>query len=176
MTNEETIMVYHGTSLEKAIQIALDGAILSPFGKFLREMQILQKENPKLFERCAKHYGTSELDELALKRASIGYNEREIEHRVKCISLIDRFENAYGHADECEKFLGGIVLGIKISKRNRGNLTATFIPKEQSLDSLKKVAILPKSMERIGLIKEAYLKYNPEFFGIDKKRQLFPIQ
>jgi len=160
MTNEETIMVYHGTSLEKAIQIALDGAILSPFGKFLREMQILQKENPKLFERCAKHYGTSELDELALKR----------------VSLIDRFENAYGHADECEKFLGGIVLGIKISKRNRGNLTATFIPKEQSLDSLKKVAILPKSMERIGLIKEAYLKYNPEFFGIDKKRQLFPIQ
>lgn len=158
---------YHGTSTGKGIKIARTGELRSPWEQ---EIQYLITQKRKKPDDCLwqEIFPEKNLEEAALYYASSGYSEREIEPRVKCISITPTFSNALGHAQRYENDDGGIVLTIRFQedyvnavKMPFSSAEAIFIPRRLSIVTLSDVHVGAAAENRLPSIQNEFVKYNP---------------
>jgi hypothetical protein len=165
---EKKIKAYYGTSFGTAIEIAKTGAILSPWEHQISLLDTVSSNHPDMLEDLLSYYKLSphEKEELALKMASEAYGEYETEDRVKCVQLAKNINDAFSQATQYHR-QGGIMLEFEVPKKYGLHNNNIFIPRKQSLDSLKKVVFLLKNTHEIDKILHSYSVYDPDFFRID---------
>jgi len=159
-------LVYHGTSVSSAIEIAIDGAILSPWDQQIKDYKRIE---------CLKSMSTPELEEIALEDAKSLFGDHEVEHRVKSISLVTAkyFSIAEDYARHSEQSAGGVVLGFEVDRSLlkvfpkdwewRGSV---YVPRKMRIKSLREIHISPKARLHESKIMEAYARYHPRIFYI----------
>jgi hypothetical protein len=144
-------LVYHGTrSLNDAIHILESGELLSPWYQSLRLYQSLSEEKIKRLLDSSKF---SNIEDFALESAAVCYQKRELESRVKSISVTPNFDKAKSYAREFGGF-GGVVFGLdeKVVFGLENNNDVIFVPKLISLgDSLEKVYFSGSKDEKISI-------------------------
>ncbi len=161
----EKIDAYHGTSTLAALKMARDGHILSPWDN---EISLLKSRGEDVVRMLVGSPESKDLEEYAFEIACVGYQDREIEHRVKCASLGRDLQNAKGYAKHFENYEGGgIVLKLNIPRSMDGETSVIFVPRRISLDFLTDIYMLPRSRDYLEDMKEAYAHYSPAFWFLD---------
>ena len=168
-------LYYHGTHVESGLEMAIDGFILSPFEKSLKYLQKRSLEQIQFFKenyriRFGENYS---LEEIALFLSKTGYNEREIEHRVKCLSLTEQFLTALHYAIQHDTLQGGgLVLSVESSEDLmekspiKSDGLVIYVPGKLSLKNLKEVHISKTAQKLRKRIETAFEKYKPNYFNI----------
>lgn len=161
------MVVYHGTSLDRAIRIARSGRILSPLQRAIEEAQREYAVNPTLYRE--RHGDPAEFAEKRMRQL---YAEHEFEHRVLCVSVIaGEIGRARTHATSHDvDGRGGLVLGIEKDEEELRRLTPhfetgslIFIPKYVALRKLKEVHLSPVAFDSFDLITEVFKPFNPTY-------------
>ncbi len=152
--------LYHGTGLETIFAIARAGAILSPLERKTERLKSFNR-SPEEFKKI---FGKN-IEELAFIMATSPYQERQL-MRAQTVSMARVLHHAIGYADSNQ---GGAVLGIEFDDVLPKELNAIeriviFIPKKVVLTRLKEIHISPEAKNYEQLIREAYAKYNPNYF------------
>ncbi|MFH1803182.1 MAG: hypothetical protein ABH864_07095 [archaeon] len=119
------------------------------------------------------------MEDVALKNAASSYTEREIEHRVKCLSVSRSLQGvqsaaSYGMGFEDYKG-GGLVLALEIDDGVRKSLpedweqmTIIHVPKRLSLRTLRKVHLSPRAVKDVRqIVEEEFELYGPEILRLD---------
>ncbi|MCR4323451.1 MAG: hypothetical protein NUV37_00575 [Nanoarchaeota archaeon] len=152
------VRYYHGTDIGAALAIARDGAIISPYERSLRSLEIR-----KMKDELMKRYSCKTLEEAVLAFASIGYRDGDVEHRVKRISLTPSKISARGYAIQSGS--SGVVLGLELNSNDqedtlyqRGQNQAIYIPRVE-LTKLKEIEVFSSSKEEIDKVFAAYEKW-----------------
>lgn len=169
MTENNQIIVYHGTFIRWAIQMPEDGAILSPLEQKIKFLKRAKANGKQVgINELYKTYKASTIDDLALKIVSEEYGEHDIECRAKCVSFTRDFRHAYSYASRFEAYGGGVVLGLNIPQKyvREGVI---FVPKQQSLDSLKEIILTPNANRDCKEIESAYSQYHPQILSLEDK-------
>ncbi|MDP1729189.1 MAG: hypothetical protein Q8L27_03240 [archaeon] len=163
-------LVYHGTNVDSGILIARSGAILCPWEINIEMFKRFYLKNPK--RTFKQDYPGENLEQFVLKVASTSYAERELESRVKSVSVSTDLFCAEGYAITCEKSGSeGIVLGIEVddnflnSINPPGNCQVKYISRKLSLDNLKEIHLSPMAEKKHGKqIRREFYNYNPFYF------------
>jgi len=155
---------YHGTSVGKALKIAGDGAILSPWYQKIHYL-LLRSDHDRL-KRLFKDYEANSVEELALKEVSLLYGMHEIEHRAKSVSLTKDIRVAYDYAPVWIS-KEGIILGFDIDNTYDYGVATLYIPRKQSLNSLCEIIMLNSSDKDAESIKAAFSKYDIKYKYVD---------
>lgn len=167
--------LYHGTSIAGALEIAKDGAILSPWEQDIKLFRIAFSNNKERFKRLHPGRNLDELEQLALESACETYADYEIEHRVKSVSMTSSLYDASHYALRFDNHFGGLVLGFGVDNRveqildkNWQKRSVIFIPRRFSLDMLQEVHLTPVAQRLSEAeIKESFERYHPKYFLLD---------
>ncbi|VVB81141.1 Uncharacterised protein [uncultured archaeon] len=143
-------LFYHGTPAGRAIKIARDGAILSPWEQEIIFLRQLKEKNPNSYKKITNKNNGMDEEETALELAKIGYAARETEERIKCVSLTS--DKSWLIAPHYE-----IILGIELEHPPQDG--ALFVPRKVPLDTLTEVHYKTREQE----IRTAFAKYKPKF-------------
>ena len=152
--------VYHGSIFDFAEVIAEDGALLSPWE---REIKAL-KRHPLSKTFLSRRTGSFE--EIALELASVGYSEREIAHRVQCISLTEKINHAAEYAfGSFNKEKQGFVLELDFFGDGTftENSSTLFVSRRFSLDSLRAIYLASHTFPVYGQHFETlFARFHPQ--------------
>ncbi|NQU78267.1 hypothetical protein HQ545_00705 [Candidatus Woesearchaeota archaeon] len=166
-------LVYHGTNIRAGISIARVGAILSPLEQKIEFLERIFREQPsRSFE---KEYPGKTIDQFALEWVSTHYGECEIEHRVKCITVVNNIEPTKKYALNFEYGDGGLILGIDVDdscieslSEHYLNPDIKYVRGELYIDTLKKIFLSPTAKRRHeSQIRQEFEFYNPQYFTIE---------
>lgn len=154
--------LYHGTTSRMAIEIARAGAILSPW-----DLVIISPWHPQRKQQLIAGHPDKTWEQICLEIATRSYSEREIEHRVKCVSLTKKFEIAFGYTDG-----DGVVLGCEITPVVAKTLPSDweikntiYVPRKLGLETLKDVYLTEEAVDcRKESICGEFDKYSPRYF------------
>jgi len=163
-------LIYHGTPLRKALFIAEDGLIKSPWEKAIDDIGGVYGKSQRARRIIDSRGG---IEAYALNFASSEYSDREIEYRVKCISMTNYFSLASAYGGNNETRDGGVVLALAVDETLRKVLPqdwekkgTIFVPRKISIDTLAEVHVSPKAIMQMEKIQEAFAKYDPKFIPI----------
>ena len=168
------MLVHHGTMWNSGISIAEIGVILSPWEHEIYRLQKLQREDPKGFAHLIQFYPGMSLEDIALDFAKTGYQDYEIEHRVKSVSIGD-LGACIQYARQFEDHGGGLVLGIDLNEEYLATLppqrssksNVWYVSRKLGIDTLKEIRLTPNAITKHEQeIKEAFAKYNPKYLNL----------
>ncbi|MCA9485822.1 MAG: hypothetical protein KC506_03180 [Nanoarchaeota archaeon] len=169
-------LLYHGTHLRNGLEIAESGAILSPWYKYLEELNGVYRGKEGLFE---EHYSGRTMVDVALENAAFCYSRNELEHRVKSLSvskLLSGCGGAAGYGMQFEEYNGGgMVLALEIDEELERSLPndwedryIIFVPKRLELKTLRQIHLSPRAArEAEKLVRKSFEKYNPEILYLN---------
>jgi hypothetical protein len=149
-------IVYHGTSVEFALQIARDGEVLSPLEKKVRDLR--------------RTLGRTEPDHVLAARAfSSAVSEYGDETRIRSVSVTPNLCMANAHAAAYDQRRGGVVLGIELEPGVLGRfgerwmeLPVMLLPGKVGLEGLKVVRLSTFARElEEAAIHAAFDRYAP---------------
>ncbi len=166
--------LYHGTNIDSGISIAERGAILSPLQQKIESYKEIFDKNPQNFlSRLGKDY-----IELAKRDIFSLFGEHD-KIRVNCVSLcLNDSHLAKLYAKNFENCYGGLMLGLEVDDKTinvlkdndpvkNGN-EVIFVPKQISLEFLKRVYLTPKAKENdLDLVRNEFQRYNPEYILLE---------
>ena len=165
-------MLYHGTTTQRAIMVAVRGALLSNWDRQIEELRQSYIENPS--RKFEDDYPGKTIEQVALEWQSKLYGEHEMETRVKSLSVAKTIGPTISYAKNIlgeEKNLGGLVLGIELSDFQIADLSPiygggdiVYIPRILSIVTLKEIHLSPKATENKKEIIKAFKKYKPAYF------------
>ena len=178
---EENVMVYHGTSLDCALGIARDGAILSPLEQLVMAFKRISKGNEEAFIRRFGH-NFREYAEISERDK---YGENEWDHRAKSVSVVIGIPDyrCAGHAEK-KSLSGGLILGVEAHSNILRNLPKglhltygdiAYIPDKLGISTLKEVILTEKAREFLVHIQKAFERYNPSYFLISRDFAIEPL-
>ena len=154
----ETIRAYHGTSVESAFKIARSLFVRSPLDQEKTYLESLRYPDLK---RLAEIYGVDNLEDLALEKAASNFPERDVEHRVKCVSF-SRYP--FTSISEYDIFLGMDIFEYRVS----GDIF--FVPQRQYLiNSLRELILTPVAESYESRLTAAFFRFNPKIKYLREK-------
>ncbi len=156
-------IVYHGTYLDYGICIAERGLILSPFDQMIEQWEKIFRTNPERMTGAGYDPNTS-LEQWVFINFHKVFQDHEIEHRFKSVSLARSFSEAYDYAiGEDERKRKGLVLGIEIDDKTLAKYTTfvIYVPRKFSISNLREVYMTPEAGRLKSLIKQKFEKYKP---------------
>jgi len=158
-------LLYHGTGVGSALQIAVDGAILCPWEQEIKRIKAIER---------FRNLSTQELEEMVLKHASSVYADHEVGHRVMAISLAPSLSASRDYATHFEQFPstgGGVILGFEADRTLLSRIPedwekrmVVYIPRKMEIENLKEIYLFPIARAYDSVIREAFAKYNPQMF------------
>ncbi len=149
-------LFYHGTPAQNTLLIAKDGAILSPWEQKIEYLHRCKEQEPDIYDYILKNFskrGITDVEKIALELAKPGYAKREIEHRVKCVSLTSDLSVAAAHPRD-------VILGIELDSPPQHVL---YVPRRVPLDMLKEVYLKETALPLENRILFAFERYKPIF-------------
>jgi hypothetical protein len=179
------VLVYHGTSVGRGIQIARTGAILSPLEQTIDFLRRIYHENPQ--RKFEDEYHGKTIEEVALEHVSSIYREHEIEYRAKSVTISTELWATISYAMKSEMrhvvddffckgnglvCWGGLILAVDVDSGYLDSLTRRtaphlkYVPDRLSIGNLKELHLSPMARISGKAIKQAFAKYNPVYFDI----------
>ena len=166
---DDRVLVYHGTSLPIALEIASCGALLSPFERELSHFRRVQSCSG--IDISAINHGRS-IEDLARTFAEGIYRSHE-RFRASTVSVARDYGTALGYAVPHDAFEGGIVLGIKMREKeldlcSQGSGRGIYYVQSRLdlADRLDVVYFSSKARMKRSLIVEKFAKYAPRFLDL----------
>lgn len=158
-------LLYHGTGVSEAFDIAKSGAILSPMAQRLKKMQ----EFPLDADNLRRIYPDRSDEEIATIVESEFYGSGEIEHRVRRVSLVREKSRAVVHAKNLfEGFRGGVILELEVSDEEitnkdllKGKSSIVYWLSHIELERLRALHLLPVASLLEYELRQAFSRYNP---------------
>ena len=124
---------YHGTTLHEAYEIAKIQRIKSPWYKQIAQLEKICANRPDIRATLQP-----DIKAAALKMTSLSYTTKELEHRVKSISLSTNFSLAQSYTRN-----NGAILGFELDPSKMAGTRVyhdiLFVQGEISLEKLKQV-------------------------------------
>lgn len=152
---------YHGTSIENALKIAENGALLSPLDQTISVYNKILQTNPMACKSWEGKNPPQTLEEHALELMKLVYSAHEIEHRVKSVSL-SHLNLALTYANRFEDRHGGIILGFALRTQGERRPHVLYVSRRLALDQqLTELYFTPKAEQHRMRIEEAFRKYAP---------------
>jgi hypothetical protein len=164
-------LIYHGTNIKAALDIARTGSLMSPWDQEIEEMNEITREyGEEAVRRANPRLRELGLEAWALEKAKRYFGEHDWEHRVKRASLTANKGKAVTYAKEGEEHNGGIVLEFEATdeeireKSLPGHVSEViYWDRRIPLEKLRSVLMLPVArILREGQIRKAYSPYRAE--------------